>query len=80
MNCILIKFIRRVHQFIDQTVEWSSNTAANSCGCLPSVVIIASCGFALTVLAYTCLNRKRNSVILGTSPNDKTTEEKPLDV
>ena len=55
MNCILIKFIRRVHQFIDQTVEWSSNTAANSWGCLPSVVIIASCVFALTVLAYTCL-------------------------
>ena len=55
MNCILIKFIRKVHQFIDQTVEWSSNTAANSCGCLPSVIIIASCVFALTALAYSLL-------------------------
>ena len=55
MNCILIKFVTRVHQFIDQTAQWSSNTAANSCGCLPSVIIIASCAFALTVLEYSCL-------------------------
>lgn len=60
VNCII--YSSSVHlnlQWKQETllraVEWSSNNATNSCGCLPSVVIIASCAFDLTALAYSLL-------------------------
>ena len=60
VNCII--YSSSVHlnlqgkqETLLRAMEWSSNTAANSCHCLPSLVMIASCVFALTVLAYTCL-------------------------
>ena len=90
VNCIIysssVHFnLQRKQKTLLRTMEWSKNTAANNCGCLPSVVIIAPFAFALTVLADSLFsviwnsfirNMTRNSVILSTSQNDKTTAEK----
>lgn len=90
VNCIIysssVHFnLQRKQKTLLRAMEWSKNTAANNCGCLPSVVIIAPFAFALTVLADSLFsviwnsfirNMTRNSVILSTSQNDKTTAEK----